>query len=97
MVFTDAERRGVLAAMGEVPPWDARLDLSAVKRAPFPKLVVSGGWNPALDAVADELERRLGAERVKFPGVGHTVQGIGKPFNDALVDFWPRAEVAHLR
>ncbi|MDP9366622.1 MAG: alpha/beta hydrolase, partial [Chloroflexota bacterium] len=37
------ERRAVVAAMAEAPPWEAPIDLDAVAAAPCPKLVVSGG------------------------------------------------------
>ncbi len=86
------ERQAVVAAMGETPPWEAPIDLEAVAAGPFPKLVVSGGWDVARDAVADVLERRLGAERAIIPGAGHAVQRTGEPFNRRLLAFWQAAE-----
>ena len=65
-------------------PWEAEIPLDALAAAPFPKLVVSGGHDPAFDAVCDVLERRLGAERAVIPGAGHRVQRTGAPFNERL-------------
>jgi hypothetical protein len=53
---------------------------------PFPKLVVSGAHNAAFDAVADVLERRLGAERAVVPGMGHSVQRA-PAYNETLLRF----------
>jgi citrate synthase len=42
--------------------------------------------------VCDVLERRLGADRAVLPGMGHSVQRIGEPFNELLSAFVERAE-----
>jgi len=39
------------------------------------------------------LEERLGAERAVLPGAGHSVQRLGKPFNELLAEFVLRAEL----
>jgi hypothetical protein len=72
-------------------PWEARPPLDELAAAPFPKLVVSGGWSPAFDAVCDVLEERLAAERAVLPGMGHNAQLLGAPFNDVLRAFVLRA------
>jgi pimeloyl-ACP methyl ester carboxylesterase len=84
--------QGARALMVERPPWDARVALETIARAPFPKLVVSGAHNPALDAVCDALEQQLGAERTIIPGEGHNIPQAGIRFNDTLVAFLERAE-----
>jgi len=84
--------QGARALMVERAPWDARIDLPALARVPFPKLVVSGNHLPALDAICDTLERELRAERAVIPGGGHNIPLMGAPFNDALVSFLERAE-----
>jgi pimeloyl-ACP methyl ester carboxylesterase len=57
---------------------------------PFPKLVVTGAHNPALDAVADVLERRLPAARVVLPGAGHNLpRALG--YNETLTRFFEAA------
>ncbi len=84
--------QGVRALMVERPPWDARFALDKLARAPFPKLVVSGAHHPALDAVCDVLEQRLGAERAVIEAGGHNIPQAGAPFNELLRAFLRRAE-----
>lgn len=77
-----ANRRAVATAMTEPAPWEADLDLATLKACPFPKLVLSGGWHDAFEAVADCLAPAIGAAREIITGEGHGVQQTGKPFND---------------
>jgi pimeloyl-ACP methyl ester carboxylesterase len=74
------------ATMGERPPWEAEIAFDELWRAPFPKLVLSGGHDPAFDAVCDALEQRLGAVRHVLPGKGH---GIPRApgYNETLAAF----------
>jgi pimeloyl-ACP methyl ester carboxylesterase len=85
--LTPELERGARLLLVERPPWEAQIPLDALAAAPFPKLVVSGGHDPAFDAVCDVLERRLGAERSVIPGAGHSVQRTGAPFNERLEAF----------
>lgn len=89
--LSPALEQGARTLMVERGPWEARPPLDELAAAPFPKLVVSGGWSPPFDAVCDVLEERLRAERVVLPGMGHNPQLLGPPFNDALRDFLRRA------
>ena len=82
--------RSVQAMMAERPPWEAQIPLGKLAATPFPKLVVSGGHNPAFDAVCDELERSLGAERAVLPGAGHSIPRA-PGFTERLGDFLERA------
>jgi citrate synthase len=41
--------------------------------------------------VCDVLEERLGAERAVLPGMGHSIQRLGEPFNELLADFVERS------
>ena len=84
--------QGARSLMVERSPAEAVIPFDVLARAPFPKLVVSGGHSAAFEAVCDMLERRLGAERAVLPGAGHSVQRLGGPFNDLLADFVERAE-----
>ena len=84
--------QGARTLMVERSPAEAVFPFDDLARAPFPKLVVSGGHSPAFDAVCDVLEERLGAERAVLPGVGHSVQRLGDPFNELLAGFIERAE-----
>jgi pimeloyl-ACP methyl ester carboxylesterase len=83
--------QGAQILMLERGPWEAQPPLAELRAAPFPQLVVSGGWSPAFDAVCDVLEERLSAERAVLPGMGHNPQLLGAPFNDVLRAFLRRA------
>lgn len=83
--------QGAQILMIERGPWEAQPPLDEIHDAPFPKLVISGGWSPPFDAVCDVLEQRLGAQRAALPGMGHNPQLLGEPFNHALREFLHRA------
>ena len=89
--FTPELLRGARTLMVERSPAEAEIPLDDLARTPFPKLVVSGGHSPAFEAVCDVLGERLGAERAVLPGMGHSIQRLGPPFNDVLADFVERA------
>ena len=59
----------------------------AEERAPFPKLVISGGHSEVFEAVCDAHAEGLGAERATIAGRGHTIPGNGAPYNDRLERF----------
>jgi pimeloyl-ACP methyl ester carboxylesterase len=84
-------RRVIEAIQRERPPHEAVLPLTELARARCPKLVVSGGWSPAFEAVCDVLERELGAQRAVFAEHGgHGVQHAAR-FNGVLEAFWSRS------
>ncbi|MCA8294085.1 alpha/beta hydrolase [Burkholderia sp. AU30198] len=72
-------------------PWATYIPLAQIKRARFPKLIVSGQCSPVFEAICDTLAAELSAQRAVFPGSTHAVQRIGKPFNDVLEQFWQSA------
>jgi pimeloyl-ACP methyl ester carboxylesterase len=74
------------SAMVERSPHEAEIPLERLAAAPFPKLVVTGAHNPALDAVADVLERELPAKRAVLPGAGHNLPRA-PGYNDTLARF----------
>lgn len=86
--------QGAQILMIERGPWEAQPPLEALRAAPFPKLVVSGGWSAPFDAVCDVLEERLHAERTVLAGMGHNPQLLGRRFNDALASFAHQASSA---
>ena len=90
--FTPELLQGARTLRVERPPAEAVIPFDALARAPFPKLVVSGAHSPVFDAVCDVLEERLGAERAVIPGAGHSVQRLGRPFNQLLTTFIELAE-----
>jgi pimeloyl-ACP methyl ester carboxylesterase len=65
-------------------PWEVDLPLGALTAAPFPKLVLSGGYSEGFEDVCDVLAARIGAERDVIEGAGHGVQRTGAPFNERL-------------
>jgi pimeloyl-ACP methyl ester carboxylesterase len=81
---------GARAAIAERSPDQAEIPLEELAATEFPKLVVSGGHNAALDAVCDVLEECIGAERAVVRGAGHSIPSA-PAFNDVLVDFLRRS------
>ncbi len=90
--FTPELLQGARTLMVERPPAEAVIPFDELARAPFPKLVVSGGHSAAFEAVCDMLGERLGVERAVLPGARHSVQRLGEPFNALLTEFVSRAE-----
>jgi pimeloyl-ACP methyl ester carboxylesterase len=84
--------QGVRTLMVERLPWEADPPLKELARAPFPKLVVSGGHSAAFNAVCAVLAERLGAERVELRGAAHNAQQA-PGFNELLVAFVARSEL----
>jgi pimeloyl-ACP methyl ester carboxylesterase len=82
--------RGAMLAAHERPPWEAEPPLDQLARAPFPKLVISGGHSPVFEAVCDRLAERLGAERRILTGRQHTIPTLGGPYNECLEEFMIR-------
>ena len=79
--------QGAKALTEERWPSEAQIPLATL---PYPVLVVSGDHEPAFEAVADVLERALGAERAVVRGAGHAVQNA-PGFNETLLAFLRRA------
>lgn len=90
--FTPELLQGARTLRVERAPWEAEIPLACLASAPFPILAVSGGHEPAFEAVCDVLAEQAGAERAVLPGAGHSVQRLGAPFNDLLAAFVERAE-----
>jgi pimeloyl-ACP methyl ester carboxylesterase len=89
--FTPDLLQGARTLLVERSPADAVIPCDELERAPYPKLVVSGGHSAAFEALCDVLAGRLGAERAVLPGAGHSVQRLGEPFNELLAGFVERA------
>lgn len=68
-------------------PAQAVVPEQILKAAPFKKLHVSGGHNPAYEGITSRLADRLGGERIVISGAGHMPQQTGEPFNSALIKF----------
>lgn len=65
-------------------PWRVDVPVGAVADAPYPKLVVTGGWSAAFDGISGRLAGLLGVPCHTLPGAGHAVQKVGAPFNALL-------------
>jgi len=74
----------VRASMSERPPWEATVDLAAIRSAGVPVLVIRGDWSSdlpaaaiggaAFRAVADALVSGLDADSLVAPGATHQPQ-----------------------
>ena len=81
-----ALQQGAEAFYSERRPDEAAVPLEPL---PYPVLVVTGGHEPAFEAVGDVLCERLDAERLVLRGAGHAVQRA-PGFNEALEAFVTR-------
>lgn len=80
------------ALMVERLPWEAQIPLDDIRRAPYPKLVVSGELShPALIEVCDVLERGLGSRRAILAMSDHRIMD-SPDFNGILLDFLTEAQ-----
>jgi pimeloyl-ACP methyl ester carboxylesterase len=86
--LTPAQEHAVRAMMWEQPPWEAEIDLERIAGAPFPALILSGGWSAAFSAVCDVLEARLGARRVDFPGASHSLSANRERWLPIVRELW---------
>ncbi len=94
---TPARLQGELLAgarllMAERPPWEADPPLPGLRRAEFPKLVISGGHSPVFEAVCHILAQELGARHVRIPGRAHSVTAVGGAYNACLQAFLEQSE-----
>lgn len=87
------------ASMRQRLPWEAEIPLELLAAAPFPRLVVAGGWDTAspatratagagLRAVCDVLAPRIGARLEVIDGAFHSPQSAQPAaFNARLTAF----------
>jgi pimeloyl-ACP methyl ester carboxylesterase len=86
-VLPEPIRRGVELLLRERPPWEAEVPIDDLARAPFGKLVVSGGHSEVFESVCDALAYRIGARRRVVAGRGHTIPACGPAYNRCLEEF----------
>jgi pimeloyl-ACP methyl ester carboxylesterase len=89
-VLPDWLEHGATLAAHERPPWEAEPRFDELARAPFGKLVISGGHSPVFEAVCDRLAGLIGAERRILTGRQHTIPTLGGPYNECLEEFMTR-------
>jgi pimeloyl-ACP methyl ester carboxylesterase len=70
------------------PFFSAELPLADIAAGHYPKLVVSGGHHPGLDAMCTDLAHRIGARYAVVEGAGHEIQFVGEPLNQLLLQHW---------
>jgi pimeloyl-ACP methyl ester carboxylesterase len=63
-----------------------------IRDAQIPLLVVSGGWSPALEAVADRAAQLGGGKRLVIESPHHFPQLVSEEFNMALAGFMRAAD-----
>src|SRR3954471_11597018 len=83
---------GVELLKRERPSWEADIPLERLAAADFPALILSGGHEPAFEAVCVALAGALCGERAVIPGRGHTVPSTGEPYNERLEAFLRAAD-----
>jgi pimeloyl-ACP methyl ester carboxylesterase len=88
--------RGAELLVDERHVWDAEVPSEVLRSAAFPKLVVSGGHEPAFEVLCDALQVELGSERATVAGAGHSVQRTGEPFNQLVEEFLRSASTRYL-
>jgi hypothetical protein len=86
---------GVRLLMRERPPWEADPPFETIRKAGFPKLVISGGHSPVFEAVCDAVAERIGATRAVVSGRRHTIPATGAPYNERLHSFLSENEHGH--
>jgi pimeloyl-ACP methyl ester carboxylesterase len=79
------------AMMREAPAWEADPDVSALRSIPV--TVVTGGWHPAIEAVAEFLCREAGAHHDIVRGYGHNPQRAPET-TGFLGGYWRWADLA---
>ena len=65
-------------------PWKVDVPVGVIADAAFPKLVVTGGWSKAFDAISQRLADLFETKLHVLTGAGHAVQKVGAPFNALL-------------
>ncbi len=68
-----------------------RAQLEVVARTPIPLMVVTGGWNPGYEVVADAVAEAGAGTHVVIASEHHFPQLVSDAFNDVLVEFMTRA------
>lgn len=81
-------RAAVQSIMRERPPWQATIPVDELAALRCPKVVVSGDWSPAFDAVCDALATAIGAERHVEVGFGRHAVPHAPGFNSLLERVW---------
>ncbi len=97
--LSEMDIRAIGCSAHQRMPWEAVVPFDALASAPFPTLVVSGGWDrcsttakriggTAFRALCDVLEEQMEAERTVISGATHGPQvRKARAFNERLAAF----------
>lgn len=72
-------------------PWEADVDLEAIRSGRYPILALTSGRRAGFEAVAQGLVRHVGARHLVIEGTDHTFQSAGNTVNPILEDWWRSA------
>lgn len=76
----------------KLPSADAlRRGLTTIKNTGIPLLVVTGGWNPAFEAVAEVVSEVGNGRHVVINSDHHFPHLVSEAFNDLLAEFMTAA------
>jgi hypothetical protein len=67
-------------------------ELTDIKRAEIPLLVVTGGWSPAFEATADRVASVGNGRRVVIKSDHHLPQLVSDEFNQVLAAFMEESD-----
>jgi hypothetical protein len=70
------------------PFFEADIPVDDLRRARFPKLVVSGGHHPGFDAVCRDVAMQIDGQYRIVEGAGHEIQFTGAALNELLLTLW---------
>ena len=65
--------------------------LAHIRELKMPFAVVTGGWNPAFEAISDRVAKLGGGERIVIASPHHFPQSVSEEFNEWLDRFMRRA------
>lgn len=71
-------------------------ELEVIKQAGIPLLVISGGWNPAVEAGCDAVAAAASGRRVVIQAGHHFPQIVSEEFNQVFAAFMQEREEANL-
>lgn len=69
-------------------------ELKEIKRAGIPLLVITGGWNPAVEAGSDAVAAEAGGRRVMIQAGHHFPQIVSDELNQVFAAFMQEREAA---
>jgi len=89
----ELERVGAALRQLKLPsPDQLKIWLTVVKTRQIPFLIVTGGWNPAFEAVSERAALFGGGRHAVIQSEHHFPQIVSEEFNDTLAEFMAAAD-----